>query len=99
MKKFRFLKFAGFGILGVGFVLLAIFLTMSLWNALIPVLFHGPALSFWQTAGLFILSKILLTGIGPGHHPARYRKDWHNSYYEKYRSRFHKEENPEVTEI
>ena len=30
------------------------FATMSLWNWLVPVLFNGPAISFWQTLGLLI---------------------------------------------
>ena len=38
MKNLRFLKYVGFGILGIGFVILAIFVTMSLWNWLIPML-------------------------------------------------------------
>ena len=95
MKSLRFLKYAGFGILGIGFVFLAIFVTMSLWNWLIPALFHGPALTFWQTAGIFLLSKILLTGIAPGgHHPRKYKKDWHYRYNEKYRA-CHPEESSE----
>jgi hypothetical protein len=83
MKTLRVLKFVGFGILGLGFVTLAVFVTMSLWNTLIPSLFHGPVLTFWQTAGLFILSKILLTGVSPGsHHHGR--KDWRMKYQSKY---------------
>jgi hypothetical protein len=83
MKALRILKYAGFAILGLGFVILAVFLTMSLWNWLIPQLFHGPVLTFWQTAGLFILSKILLTGVAPGsgHHG---NKDWRRKYHNKY---------------
>jgi hypothetical protein len=95
MKSLRVLKYVGFGILGIGFVFLAIFVTMSLWNWLIPALFHGPVLSFWQTAGLFLLSKILLTGVapgGPGHRPNKY---WHHRYYEKYRN-CRPEEAPQV---
>ncbi len=42
---------------GLGYVF------MALWNALIPVLFHGPVLTFWQAVGLFILAKILLHSI------------------------------------
>ncbi len=84
MKTLRILKFAGFGILGIGFIILAIFLTMSLWNALIPLLFHGPLLTFWQTAGLFLLSKILLTGVAPGSHD-RSGRDWRRKYNNKYR--------------
>ncbi|MDD5362232.1 MAG: hypothetical protein PHN88_08875 [Ignavibacteria bacterium] len=34
-------------------------ITMLLWNAIIPDIFHLPALSFWQTAGLLILSRLL----------------------------------------
>ena len=75
MKTMRIFKYVGFGILGLGFIVLAVFLTMVLWNALIPQLFHGPVLTFWQTAGLFLLSKILLTGVAPGSHH-RGRNDW-----------------------
>jgi len=82
MKTLRILKYVGFGILGLGFITLAVFLTMSLWNALIPQLFHGPVLTFWQTAGLFILSKILLTGVAPGSHD-RGRRDWRRKYHHK----------------
>jgi hypothetical protein len=84
MKTLRVLKYVGFGILGIGFVMLAVFLTMSLWNALIPQLFHGPVLSFWQTAGLFILSKILLTGVAPGGSHGRSGKEWRRKYNGKY---------------
>ena len=44
------------------------FLTMSLWNWLVPELFNGPHISFWQTIGLLILSKILFSGFGKSHH-------------------------------
>jgi hypothetical protein len=94
MKSLRVLKYVGFGILGVGFVFLAIFVTMSLWNWLVPELFHGPVLGFWQTAGLFLLSKILLTGVAPGgprHRPSRH---WHYKYQDKYRHCYPQEEEP-----
>jgi hypothetical protein len=84
MKTLRILKYAGFAILGLGFIVLAVFLTMCLWNTLIPQLFHGPALTFWQTAGLFILSKILLTGVAPGSHH-RSRSDWRTKYDHRFR--------------
>ena len=85
MKTLRILKYVGFGILGLGFVILAVFLTMSLWNWLIPLLFHGPVLTFWQTAGLFILSKILLTGVAPGGSHRHGKKEWRRKYNDKYR--------------
>jgi hypothetical protein len=84
MKALRILKFTGFGILGLSLVTLAVFATMWLWNSLIPALFHGPVLTFWQTAGLFILSKILLTGVAPGSHDHR-RSEWRRKYHDKYR--------------
>jgi len=64
---------------------------MCLWNALIPILFHGPVITFWQTAGLFILSKILLTGIAPGSHNYR-RHDWRGKYHGKFRCDCREEE-------
>jgi len=86
MKALRILKYVGFGILGIGFIFLAVYVTMSLWNWLIPLLFHGPVLNFWQTAGLFLLSKILLTGVAPGGQSHGSKKEWRKKYHEKYRS-------------
>lgn len=86
MKALKILKYVGFGILGIGFVIAVIFGVQALWNWLIPELFHGPALSFWQTAGLFLLSKILLTGIAPGGSHNHGKKEWRKKYNEKYLS-------------
>ncbi|MGA2406314.1 MAG: hypothetical protein ABSF81_06140 [Bacteroidales bacterium] len=84
MKTLRILKYVGFGILGLGFITLTIYIVMCLWNSLIPLLFHGPVLTFWQTAGLFLLSKILLTGVAPGSHD-RGRRGWKRKFNNKYR--------------
>jgi hypothetical protein len=35
-------------------------LVMLLWNALIPVLFHGPEVTYWQAIGLLLLTRILV---------------------------------------
>jgi len=43
------------------------FFTMYLWNWLMPVVFHLPELTFWQTIGLMVLSRLILGGFG-GHH-------------------------------
>ena len=32
---------------------------MLLWNWLIPVLFHGPIIGYWQAYGLYLLCAIL----------------------------------------
>ena len=64
--------------LGKGLLFLAVALSvfgvivMLLWNALVPELFGGPLLSFWQAVGLLTLSHILLRGWAPW----RYGKEW-----------------------
>jgi len=35
------------------------FPVMWLWNGLVPELFGGPTISFWQAVGLFFLTNIL----------------------------------------
>jgi hypothetical protein len=35
---------------------------MLLWNALIPSLFDGPTLSYFQSVGILLLSHLLLRG-------------------------------------
>lgn len=83
MKTLKVLKYVGFGILGVAFVILVVFGVQALWNWLIPELFHGPELTFWQTVGLFILSKILLTGVAPGPRH-NHKREWRKRCEEKY---------------
>jgi hypothetical protein len=97
MKTLRILKYAGFAILGLGFVVLAVFVTMNLWNWLIPTLFHGPVLTFWQTAGIFLLSKILLTGVAPGRHNHS-RSDWRRKYHGKFGHGCREEMDPVASE-
>jgi len=84
MKALKVLKWIGIGIAGLAFVFLFIFGVMKLWNWLIPELFNGPVLSYWQTAGLFLLSKILLTGVAPGG-KSNHNKEWKKKYHSKYR--------------
>ena len=48
---------------------------MLLWNALLPQLFHVPALQFWQAVAVLLLSRILFGGLRRGgwHGPWRQR--------------------------
>jgi hypothetical protein len=64
-------KFLVFGLLGL--TLIGV-LTMSLWNWLVPVLFSGPVITFWQALGLIALSKILFWSFGGRGH--RYSSQW-----------------------
>lgn len=53
----------------VPLIIAAIFLfayvTMLLWNALLPEIFNLTTISFWQAAGLLILARLFF---GFGHH-------------------------------
>ncbi len=54
-------------------------IVMGLWNALIPGLFHGPELGFWQAIGLLLLAHILLRGWGPW----RYGHGWRHEHWRR----------------
>lgn len=69
------------GLLIVGSLAIGL-LVMLLWNALIPELFNGPAISFWQSVGLLVLSHILLRGWGYRSHGWR-RDRWRHRFEEK----------------
>jgi hypothetical protein len=66
--KFRFL----FVLVPAAFITLAIFVTMGLWNWLMPALFGLGTLTFLKAAGILILAKILFGHKGShgwhGHH-------------------------------
>ena len=65
-RSFWLKKAAKFIFFAALFVTVAVFLTMSLWNWLVPVLFHGPFISFGQTLGLLVLTRILFGSFGRG---------------------------------
>ena len=53
------LHIAKFLVMGIVFITVVGFVTMQLWNCLIPDLFHGPVITFWQALGLLLLGKLL----------------------------------------
>ncbi len=64
----------------IGTVLIG-FIVMLLWNALIPDLFRGPTLSYWQAVGLLLLSHILLRGWGRWRYANGWRADrWRHRF-------------------
>lgn len=67
MKRYIGWKILGFIALGALFVFLFGTATMLLWNWLVPELFAGPVINFWQALGLLFLSKLLF-GFPKGHH-------------------------------
>ncbi len=70
MIRNKIVRVASIGVLVLGAFTLFIFgltyVTMSLWNWLVPALFAGPSISFWQTMGLLVLLKILLWPLSGG---------------------------------
>ena len=75
------LKILKWVVLGAVFIAAFGWVTMSLWNWLVPALFNGPVLNFWQALGLLVLSKILFSGFGGKRHG--HGRHWKHSYYEK----------------
>ena len=65
MRGFKILKIA---VIGTAAVALIGLVTMELWNWLIPAVFGGHTITYWQSLGLLVLSKILFGGFhGKGH--------------------------------
>ncbi len=48
---------------------------MLLWNALVPDLFRGPVIEYWQAVGLLVLSHLLLRGWSPWRHAHGWKHD------------------------
>ncbi len=63
MRRHFVMKGIAFLILAPAFVAAVSLVVMLLWNALIPALFAGPLLTFWQAAGLLVLCRILFGGL------------------------------------
>lgn len=53
---------------GAAMITLMGFATMWLWNWLIPELFNGSTVTFWQAIGLIALGKLLTGFMGMGRH-------------------------------
>lgn len=77
------------GMIVIGFILVFGFVlaTMYLWNWLVPTLFAGPVITFWQALGLLALSKILFSGFGKGGgHRGHWKSQWKSRWQDKMRS-------------
>jgi hypothetical protein len=78
MKKLWIVKMILFSVASV-VVMTAVM--MWLWNWLVPELFSGPVITFWQSAGLLLLTRILFRGFA-GMRGGRHRKwgDWKRKF-------------------
>jgi hypothetical protein len=84
----------GFAILGFGALALFGWVTMLLWNWIVPETFGLKSLTYWKAWGLFLLCSILFKGVGSsssgeGKRSERKRKEQLRRYME---------EEPEPTE-
>ncbi len=71
--------------MGVVFITVLGFGIRELWNCLIPDLFHGPVITFWQGLGLCLLGKLLFGWHGgPGPGGFRRRRAWDEKLKERY---------------
>ena len=73
MKTRGVFYFGKFVVMGIAFMALFTYVVMLLWNWLVPELFSGPMMGYWQTLGILVLSKILFTGLGG---PRKDRHSW-----------------------
>lgn len=82
MKMKWIFKGIAIGIMIVAFAFAFGWLVMWLWNALIPVIFHGPTVTYMQAIGLLVLTR-LLVGRGGGHWGHHKRNHMRNHWREK----------------
>jgi len=70
----------------IGILAMGIFgwVVMALWNEIVPAVFNGPELSYWQAVGLLVLSHVLLRGWTPWRHGGGWKHDrWKRRFEEK----------------
>ncbi|MCK4466409.1 MAG: hypothetical protein KAU83_11930 [Bacteroidales bacterium] len=101
MRTYYGFRIGKSAVLGIAVFALFTLAVMLLWNWLIPVIFNGPLVTFWQAAGLLLLSKIIFSGIWKDHKPFDDKRSiWRKKFEEKmnhmseeerekFKSRFH----------
>jgi hypothetical protein len=82
VRRHWLIKGAAAVVLIPAFVAAVSFVVMLLWNALVPSLFAGPVLGFWQAAGLLVLCRILFGGFrGHGRHHGWGHRAWRDRWH------------------
>ncbi len=80
-KPVRFVVMAAGGLVfGAVFFVGLGWVTMMVWNAVIPAISSLPAITFWQAVGLFVLARLLVGRFGGGgRRMHRHGRDhWHS---------------------
>jgi len=78
------------GICVIAFMFAFGWVVMMLWNTLIPEIFNGPVVTYWQAVGLLVLARLLVGrgwgGWGGGGHWGHKRQYWKRHWREKLES-------------
>lgn len=85
-KTFWAKKVAAMIFFGIAAVALFSFIVMGLWNAVLVPVIHVSAVTFWQAAGILLLSKILFSGFKGGGPMGRGRHQWNSGMKEKWQN-------------
>lgn len=73
----------------IGIVALLIWGLMHLWNWLVPDVFGWSTITYWQAAGLLVLSKILFGGFGGGgKHKCHCKQGNDNGWKHKFKNKW-----------
>lgn len=87
MKKRRWVRGPLIGLKIILVVFITSLLLMWLWNILVPQIFSGPVITYWQAMGLLVLSKLLFGGFGRGfrgrHHHGQGDEAWKAKFRQK----------------
>ena len=59
LRGLKFAAFAALAVAAIGFV------SMHLWNYLMPAIFGLHVITFWQAVGLLLLGRLLFGGLRP----------------------------------
>jgi Protein of unknown function (DUF3106) len=83
VRRFWVMKGLALIVIAPLFVAALSLVVMLLWNALIPSLFAGPLIGFWQAAGLLVLCRLLFGGFRPrgGHGYGWRHRVWHSRWH------------------
>jgi hypothetical protein len=69
--------------------------TMLLWNWLMPVIFNLPVITFWQSFGLIILAKLVFGGMHPHHGRGCFNHKRHGRWHRDFKSKYDSMSNEE----
>ncbi|NCI48761.1 DUF3106 domain-containing protein [Sediminibacterium roseum] len=80
--KFWIKKIIGFILCFLLIAALLSWIVMSLWNCVLVAVLGVSVISFWQAAGILLLSKILFGGFHKSGHWGR-KREWREKWAEK----------------